>query len=156
KPKEPTMTFFNSSGIARGDTTSAVPPTKIAGGGGGGAAAQGITGGNAIGTFVSPPSFPFANIGTLVKFFGPNNLREVITSPEVVVRDGKKGRIQVGKDIYIQTRDIAGNTVNQQISTGTIIDVTPSVYTQSDTDFIYLDLTIEQSDVSPGPEINKT
>src|SRR6267143_1009322 len=73
-----------------------------------------------------PPAFTFANIDALVKFFGSNALGEVITSPEIVVRDGKKGRIQVGKDIFISTRDIAGNTVNQQISTGTIIDVTPS------------------------------
>ncbi len=156
KPKEPAITLFNSAGIARGDSTSAVPPVKIAGGGTGQGAAGGTTVDDAVGTLVSPPSFTFANIGALAKFFGQNNIGEVITSPEVVVRDGKKGRIQVGKDIYIQTRDIAGNTVNQQISTGTIIDVTPSVYTQSDTAFIYLDLTIEQSDVSPGPEINKT
>ena len=158
KPKEPAITAYNSSGINRGDTTSAVPPIKIGGGGGtgGGGGVGSPTLDNAITTIVSPPSFTFANIGALVKFFGQNALGEVITSPEVVVRDGKKGRIQVGKDIYIQTRDIAGNTVNQQISTGTIIDVVPSVYTQSDTDFIYLDLTIEQSDVSPGPEINKT
>jgi type IV pilus assembly protein PilQ len=80
----------------------------------------------------------------------------VLTSPELVVRDGKKGRIQVGKDIFITTRDIAGNTINQQLSTGTIIDVTPTIYTQNDTDIVYLNLNIEQSDVSPGPEINRT
>ena len=79
-----------------------------------------------------------------------------ITSPEVVVRNGKPGKIQVGKDIYVTQRDIAGNTVNQLVQTGTIIDVTPILYTQSDTDFIYLNLKIEQSDVAPGPEINRT
>jgi type IV pilus assembly protein PilQ len=49
--------------------------------------------------------------------------------------------------------------VSQQVQTGTIIDVTPMVYTQSDTDFIDLDITIEQSDAvvgETGPEISKT
>ncbi|HEY6192899.1 MAG TPA: type II and III secretion system protein [Bacteroidota bacterium] len=158
KPKEPALTGYIASGINKGDTTSHVPPAQAAGGaaGAGGAGGSGPSLDKFIGVIQSPPSFTFANIDALVKFFGQNSLGEVITSPEVVVRDGKKGRIQVGKDIYIQTRDVAGNTVNQQISTGTIIDVTPTLYTQSDTDFIYLDLTIEQSDVAPGPEINKT
>lgn len=157
KPKEPTLTGYIASGIGRGDTTSTVPPPKqgTVGGGAQGAAGGGPSLDKFIGVIQSPPAFTFANIDALVKFFGQNSLGDVITSPEVVVRDGKKGRIQVGKDIFIQTRDIAGNTINQQISTGTIIDVVPSIYTQSDTDFIYLDLTIEQSDVSPGPEINK-
>jgi len=152
--KEPTFRGYEAAGINRGDTASAVPPTAAAGATGG-AASTGPSLDKFIGVIQSPPAFTFANIDALVKFFGKNTLGEVITSPEIVVRDGKKGRIQVGKDIFITTRDIAGNTVNQQISTGTIIDVTPSVYTQSDTDFIYLDLTIEQSDVAPGPEINK-
>jgi general secretion pathway protein D len=69
---------------------------------------------------------------------------------------GMEGRIQVGKDIFVTTRDIAGNAISQSISTGTIIDVTPTVYTESDTDFVYLDLNIEQSDAAPGPEINRT
>jgi type IV pilus assembly protein PilQ len=155
KPKEPALTGYIASGINKGDTTSQVPPSKLATAGGA-AGGSGPSLDKFIGVIQSPPSFTFANIDALVKFFGQNSLGEVITSPEVVVRDGKKGRIQVGKDIYIQTRDIAGNTINQQISTGTIIDVTPTLYTQSDTDFIYLDLVIEQSDVAPGPEINKT
>jgi type IV pilus assembly protein PilQ len=153
--KEPTLTGYEAAGINKGDTSSSVPPARTTGATGG-SASTGPSLDKFIGVIQSPPAFTFANIDALVKFFGTNSLGEVITSPEIVVRDGKKGRIQVGKDIFISTRDIAGNTVNQQISTGTIIDVTPSVYTQSDTDFIYLDLTIEQSDVAPGPEINKS
>ncbi|OLD72976.1 MAG: hypothetical protein AUI33_07035 [Ignavibacteria bacterium 13_1_40CM_2_61_4] len=153
--KEPTITGYEAAGILKGDSTSSVPPIKTTGAAGGGGS-QGPSLDKFIGVIQSPPAFTFANIDALVKFFGSNSLGEVITSPEIVVRDGKKGRIQVGKDIFISTRDIAGNTVNQQISTGTIIDVTPSVYTQSDTDFIYLDLTIEESTVAPGPEINKS
>ncbi len=152
--KEPKMTFYNSAGIGKGDTTSPVPP--ISQGATGGGANTGPSLDKAVAVLQSPPSFTFANIDALIKFFGSNNLGEVVTSPEVIVRDSKKGRIQVGQDIFLTTRDIAGNTVNQLYSTGTIIDVTPTIYTEKDTDFIYLDLNIEQSDVAAGPSINRT
>ncbi len=155
--KEPTLNGYLATGIGLGDTASPVPPTQQGGDASGGRGSQVVPAlDKAIGVISSPPSFTFANIDLLVKFFGSNGLGEVITSPEVIVRDGRKGRIQVGKDIYISVRDIAGNTVNEQVSTGTIIEVTPTIYTQSDTDFIYLDMTIEQSDASPGPTINRS
>ncbi|MBI4546758.1 MAG: type II and III secretion system protein, partial [Ignavibacteriae bacterium] len=155
KRKEPEMTGFLSAGMDRGDTAGNVPPTVGAVGGAAGAGQPSLH--KAIGELHSPPEFKFANLDLLIKFFASKNLGEVLTSPEVVVRNGKKGRIQVGQDIYITTRDIAGNTVNQQVSTGTIIEVTPVMYTQSDTDFIYLDIAVEQSDAIPGvtPTINR-
>jgi type IV pilus assembly protein PilQ len=158
KAKEPTLNGYLATGIGLGDTASPVPPTQQgAVGGAGGRGTQVIPAlDKAIAVISSPPEFRFANIDLLVKFFGSTGLGEVITSPEVTVRNGKKGRIQVGSDIYITTRDIAGNTINQAVSTGTIIEVTPMVYTQSDTDFIYLDMTIEQSDAAPGPTINRS
>jgi len=113
----------------------------------------------ALGYLASPPEFTFANINTLIKFFGSNQLGEVLVSPDVVVRNGKKGRIQVGRDIFVQSRDIAANTVSQLISTGDIIEVTPKIYSESDTDFVYLDFTIEASEAGPGltgPEIDRT
>ncbi len=148
KPKEPALSFYQSAGIVRGDTLAAVPPTSIS---------PSLS--RAFGVMTTPPEFKFANIDLLVKFFGSNQLGEVITSPEVVVRNGKKGKIQIGKNIFVTTRDISGNSLSQQVQTGTILDVTPSVFTQSDTDFIDLDLSIEQSDASvgqTGPEIAKT
>lgn len=141
---EPAMDYYVSTGIGAADTLGNIPPRP-----------RGSLD-KALGVFQSPPSFTFANIEALVKFFGSNQLGEVLTSPDIVVRNGKEGRIQVGKDIFITTRDIAGNTINQPISTGTIINVIPTIYTQADTDFIYLNLTIEQSDAAPGPEINRT
>lgn len=153
KTKEPSEDGFISTGMGHGDTLPNNGPGSIH------QVEQHSSQPSlekALLQLQSPPEFKFANIDLLIKFFGSNNLGEVLTSPEVTVRDGKKGRIQVGKDIFITTRDIAGNTINQQISTGTIIDVTPTIYTQNDTDFIYLALNIEQSDVQPGPEINRT
>ena len=148
KNKEPLINIFNSAGLGRSDTVGSFNGVK------GGQGQQPVLN-KATGFISSPPEFKFANIDALVKFFGTNDIGEVITSPEVVVRNGKQGKIQVGKDIYVTQRDIAGNTVNQLVQTGTIIEVTPILYTQSDTDFIYLNMKIEQSDVSPGPEINR-
>ncbi len=144
RPKEPAMDYYMSSDIGAADTLGNIPPRP-----------RGSLD-KALAVLSSPPQFTFANIDALVKFFGSNQLGDVLTSPDIVVRNGKEGRIQIGKDIFVTTRDIAGNTVNQEISTGTIINVTPTVYTQADTDFIYLNLTIEQSDAAPGPEINRT
>jgi hypothetical protein len=157
KAKEPTLNGYLATGIGLGDTASPVPPTQQGSTGGGGRGSAVIPAlDRAIGVISTPPEFTFANIDLLVKFFGSNGLGEVITSPEVVVRNGRLGRIQVGKDIYISVRDIAGNTVNEAVSTGTIIEVTPTVYTQADTDFVYLDMTIEQSDAAPGPTVNRS
>ncbi len=145
KAKEPTMNIYQNAGLAKGDTlTPLFPSTSLS---------------KSLAVISSPPEFKFANIDALVKFFGSNQLGEVITSPEIVVRNGKKGRIQVGKNIFITTRDISGNSIASQVQTGTIIDVTPTVYTQADTDFVDLDLMIEQSDASvgpTGPEVNKS
>jgi type II secretory pathway component HofQ len=156
KSKEPALQFFNSAGLVRGDTTTQLtgadriiaPPFS-----------QAPPLSKALGVLSSPPEFTFANIDAIVKFFGHDQLGEVITSPDITVRNGKKGRIQVGKNIFVTTRDISGNSISQQVQTGTIIDVTPTIYTQSDTNFIYLDLTIEQSDAqvgTTGPEIAKS
>ena len=154
KAKEPTLNGYLATGIGLGDTASPVPPTQQGGEGGRGSQVVPALD-KAIGVISSPPEFTFANIDLLVKFFGSNGLGEVITAPDVIVRNGKRGRIQVGSDIYVSVRDIAGNTVNEAVSTGTIIEVTPTIYSQADTDFVYLDLTIEQSDASPGPTINR-
>ena len=144
KPKEASIDAYSSIGIGAGDTLGDIPPTPK----------RSLD--KAFGVVHSPPEFKFANIDALVKFFGTDNLGEVITSPEVVVRNGKKGKIQVGRRIYVTVRDFAGNTINEPVETGTIIEVTPTVYAQSDTSFIHLDLAVEQSDASPGPIINKT
>jgi type IV pilus assembly protein PilQ len=143
KKNEPNTNLYISAGIGSTDTLGNIPP-----------APRGSFD-KALGVFSSPPEFTFANIDALVKFFGSNSLGEILTSPDVIVRNGRKGRIQVGTDIFVATRDIAGNTINQQISTGTIIEVTPMIYSQADTDFIYLDILIEQSEASEGPKISR-
>jgi len=148
KSKEPSMAFYNAAGTTKGDTLVPVPPSG-----------NNVNLDHAIALLSSPPEFTFANIDALIKFFGSNQLGDVITSPELTVRNGKQGKIQIGKNIFIVTRDVAGNSINTQVQTGVIINVTPTVFTQADTDFIYLNIDIENStaDVGQtGPEVNKT
>ncbi len=93
------------------------------------------------------------------KFFESENLGEVIARPKLTVRDKMKGRIQIGSDISIKQRDFAGNVIDVFYSTGTIIEVTPYVYTEDNQDYILLKVSAERSSAIPGEittEIKKT
>ncbi|HRN26520.1 MAG TPA: hypothetical protein PLT78_08120, partial [Ignavibacteriaceae bacterium] len=60
-------------------------------------------------------------------------------------RDKRKGRIQVGSDFSVRTRDFAGNTVEKFFPTGTIIEVTPHVYKENGIDYVLLSILVERS-----------
>ncbi len=79
------------------------------------------------------------------RFFEDNSLGEIISSPNIVVRDNKLGRIQVGSDFSVRTRDFAGNTVEKFFPTGTIIEVTPHVYNENGIDYVLLNVLVERS-----------
>ena len=101
----------------------------------------------------------FGEATAIFKFFETENLGEVIASPNIVVRDGRQGRIQVGSDISIKQRDFAGNVVENFFSTGSIINVTPYVINEEGIDYILLKITAERSSYVPDPSttiINKT
>jgi len=90
------------------------------------------------------------NIDAMFRFFENNNWGEVISRPNVTVRNGQKGRIQIGSDISIKQRDFAGNVIDNFISTGSIIEVTPHIYSEDGIDYVLLDLQIERSSGTPG------
>ncbi|MEO8398228.1 MAG: hypothetical protein ABI550_00280 [Ignavibacteriaceae bacterium] len=95
----------------------------------------------------------------LFKFFENENLGEIIASPNIIVRDRNKGRIQVGSDISVKQRDFAGNVIENFFSTGSIIEVTPYVYDEDDVNYVLLDVGVERSSFVPDPSttiINKT
>lgn len=101
----------------------------------------------------------FGNVDAIVRLFSDHNLGEVISNPQVVVRSSEKGKIQVGEDISVKKKDFAGNTVIEQIPTGTIIEVTPYVIKEGDNEFVYLDLDVERSVVTAlgeAPTISRT
>ncbi len=95
----------------------------------------------------------------MFKFFENENLGEVIARPKLTVRDKMTGRIQIGSDISIKQRDFAGNVIDKFFSTGTIIEVTPYIYTEDNQDYILLKVNAERSSAIPGElttEIKKT
>ncbi len=94
-----------------------------------------------------------------LKALQSENLGELISSPNITVRSGEKGRIQVGQDFSVKMRDFAGNTTEQFFSTGTIIEVTPTVLEKDSIEFVNLVITAERSSAQPDPVstiINKT
>lgn len=101
----------------------------------------------------------FGEASAMFKFFETEGVGEIIASPNIAVREGQKGRIQVGADISVKQRDFAGNVVEKFFSTGSIIDVTPYVYKEDGINYILLNINAERSSFVPDPQttiINKS
>ncbi len=96
------------------------------------------------------PKVSFANIDVLAKVFSNYNLGEILSGPQVIVRSGEEGRIQVGQDFSIRERDFAGNLIDKFYSAGTIITVRPQVISEQGVSFIHMKVEVERSDVTPG------
>ncbi len=107
-----------------------------------------------LGTLV--PAISFTNLTALVSFFANNQLGDVLSGPSISVSSGKQGKIQVGKDIFITTKDFAGNTIQTPISSGIIIDVKPIVYEENGIKFINLEIKVENSSVNTDGSIQKS
>ena len=115
---------------------------------------------NIFGATVSPSSNRLTvNVDAAIKIFESEQIGEVIARPQTVVRSGNKGRLQVGTDFSIKERDFSGNIIDKFYSTGTILEVTPKVYTYGTTSLIDLPYKATRSTVTPGAIstlINKT
>ena len=99
------------------------------------------------------------NATALFRFFETQNLGEILACPAITVRDKQKGRIQIGSDFSVYQRDFSGNTIQRFYSAGSIIEVTPYVYTKDSIDYILLKLNAEKSAFFPSDlttEIKKT
>lgn len=94
-----------------------------------------------------------------LKALQSENLGELIASPNITVRSGETGRIQVGQDFSVKQKDFSGNTTEKFFSTGTIIEVEPTVLEKDSIEFVNLVITAERSTFQPDPVstiINKT
>lgn len=101
----------------------------------------------------------FGQATAVFKFFEQNNIGEIISNPSIVVRDRNEGKIQIGSDFSVRTRDFAGNTTEQFFPTGTIIIVTPYVHKENGLDYALLDVAVERSSFQTSElttEIRKT
>ena len=81
----------------------------------------------------------------MFKFFEEENIGEIIASPNIIVRDRNKGRIQVGSDFSVKQKDFAGNVIEKFFPTGTIIEVTPYIYEEDNVSYALLDILVERS-----------
>jgi type IV pilus assembly protein PilQ len=123
------------------------------------------------GTTVQEPSFDlgvasdftagnfFGQATAIFKLFENESLGEVIASTNIVARDGRPGKIQVGQDISIKQKDFAGNVIENFFQTGAIINVTPHILNEEGIDYVLMNIVVERSTYVPDPAttiINKT
>lgn len=92
------------------------------------------------------------DIFALLRTFESLNKGEVIANPTIKVMEGEEGKIKVGENFFLTTRDFAGNTRFQEYESGVILTVTPQVMGHNDSTFVHLDIKAERSSVIPDPE----
>jgi type IV pilus assembly protein PilQ len=85
------------------------------------------------------------SVDLLLRTLEAQNAGQIIARPQIKVRSGQKGYIQVGSDFSVTTADFAGNAITRFVSTGTILDVQPTVLSQEGIDFVDLKVTAERS-----------
>lgn len=119
------------------------------GGGGGGTGGQQTTqlvpNFNVTGSTEFSAGGFFGQATAMFRMFEEENLGEILASPNIVTRDRKQGRIQVGADFSIKQRDFAGNIIENFYPTGVIIEVTPYIYKEDGVDYMLLDILVERS-----------
>ena len=101
----------------------------------------------------------FGEATAVFKFFEDEGIGEIISSPNITVRDRNQGNIQIGSDFSVRTRDFAGNTIEKFFPTGTIINVTPYIHEEEGIDYVLLDIAVERSSFTQTEtttEIKKT
>ena len=98
----------------------------------------------------------------LFRYLESQGYGQTVATPFTVVQSGEQGRMQSGQDIPVTVRDFQGNAITQFFSTGTIIDVTPTLIVDEregdPVEFIHLDVKVEKSTGVPtadGVAINK-
>jgi type IV pilus assembly protein PilQ len=120
------------------------------GGNSGGDESRGEEPGFDLGAITEFTTGEFTGTATaLFRLFETENLGEIIASPNITVRDGQKGRIQIGEDFSIKQRDFSGNVIDRFYSAGTIIEVTPYVYNKDGVDYVLVKLLAERSSFFP-------
>ncbi|WP_420454697.1 type II and III secretion system protein [Rubrivirga sp.] len=96
------------------------------------------------------------------RYFEEQGYGQTVATPFTVVQSGEQGRLQSGQDIPVTVRDFQGNAITQFFSTGTIIEVTPTLIVDEregdPVEFIHLNVKVEKSTAIPsgdGVAINK-
>ncbi len=90
-------------------------------------------------------AFSYGTVGAIFGLLQSEDMGKILASPEITVRSGEAGHIQVGVNFFVTTRDFAGNTVQTMQNAGIIINATPTVYSQDSIDFVSLNLDLTNS-----------
>ncbi|MBI3006670.1 MAG: hypothetical protein HYY49_14840 [Ignavibacteriales bacterium] len=99
------------------------------------------------------------DISAAINFFENEQFGQVLSRPQVTVREGSQGRVQIGQSIGFVTKDFQGNSVTTFYEFGTILKASPKLYTLGKIPFIVLTLEVEKSTAVPGstpPSATKT
>jgi len=98
------------------------------------------------------------DVFALIKAFQNTNKGQIIATPQIRIMENEEGKIKVGKNFFLTTRDFAGNTRYSEYESGIILTVIPRIITQGKLSFIHLQIRAEKSDVIPsaGTVIKKT
>ncbi|MDX1546192.1 MAG: type II and III secretion system protein [Rhodothermales bacterium] len=114
-----------------------------------------------------PDQFNVATLTRLFRVLENEGAGETIANPSISVQSGEKGRIQIGTDFPFVTRDFSGNSVVQFVSTGIIVEVTPTLLSEAivdtvgapEMDFIHLNVQVENSNgqiSGAGPIVDRS
>ena len=103
-----------------------------------------------------------SQILNVFRYFEEQGYGQTVATPFTVVQSGQQGRLQSGQDVPVTVRDFQGNAITQFFSTGTIIEVTPTLIVDerdgAPVEFVHLDVKVEKSTAIPsgdGIAINK-
>ncbi len=99
------------------------------------------------------------DISAAINFFENEQFGQVLSKPQVTVREGSPGKVVIGQSVGFVTRDFQGNTITTFYEFGTILKATPKLYMLGKIPFIVLNLEVEKSTAVPGsspPSANKT
>ncbi|HTP13447.1 MAG TPA: hypothetical protein VMM37_07445 [Bacteroidota bacterium] len=95
---------------------------------------------------VNPTSPNLAvDVNAAINFFENEGYGEVVARPVLRIRAGGTSSVQIGQSISILTKDFSGNTTQQFVDAGTILQVWPKTYMINGTPFIYLAYHLDQS-----------
>ena len=97
----------------------------------------------------------------LFRYFEQEGYGQTIASPYTTVQSGESATIQSGQDFPINIRDFQGNTITQYVSTGVILNVTPTLISDErdgTVELIHLNVDAQKSSGTPndaGVVVNK-
>ncbi len=85
------------------------------------------------------------DVSAAIAFFENTGYGDVVSRPVIRVRTGGTGSVQIGSSISVLTKDFSGNTTQQFVDAGTILQVSPKVYSYNGTEFISLYYHVDKS-----------